>query len=160
MSNKILLIGLFLLAGHNALKAQKPVEFAAVDNVALKIPDSLTHSTRGIAKYVNANFSSATDKSRAIFIWLTKNIQYDVDNMFVINFYQDRNQVIDKVLTTRKGICQGYAELFHDIATQAHLQSYVVSGILRYMGIEVSTIVFQPMICKGLHLFQEPLQMR
>ncbi|OJX83246.1 MAG: hypothetical protein BGP01_08175 [Paludibacter sp. 47-17] len=118
-----------------ALKAQKKNnEFSQVDKIALQIPDSLSGSTIGISDYINSNFISQTEKSRAIFIWITTNIQYDIENMFAINFYQNTNEIIDKVLITRKGICMHYAELYHSIANQVGIKSYVVSGYTKQNG--------------------------
>jgi len=119
----IILIGLSLV-----LNAQKNKDYSKIDFVALLIPDSLTQSTKGIAGYINSNFSNESDKARAAFIWVTINIQYDVDNMFAINFYANKNEVIDKVLKTRKGICQHYAELYNNIINQVGIKSYVIYG--------------------------------
>jgi hypothetical protein len=54
--------------------------------------------------------------------------------MFAINFYQNTNEIIDKVLITRKGICMHYAELYHSIANQVGIKSYVVSGYTKQNG--------------------------
>jgi hypothetical protein len=114
--------------------AQKPVEYASVDNLMLKIPDSLTLNTTTIAAYINSNFNNATDKSRAIFSWITKNIQYDLDNMFAINFYQNDQELISSVLKTRKGICMHYSRLFTDIALKSGIKSVVISGYTKQNG--------------------------
>jgi transglutaminase/protease-like cytokinesis protein 3 len=116
------------------LNAQKNNEYSAIDKVMVQIPDSLTKTTQGIADYVKLNFSKSNDQSRAIFIWIAKNIQYDIDNMFAINFYQKTNEIIDKVLSTRKGICMSYAELFNDIANKAGVKTYVISGYTKQNG--------------------------
>lgn len=126
----ILLIG--ISAGLFAQK--KNSEFAQVDKIALQIPDSLTNSTKGISDYINSNFINQTDKSRAIFIWIASNIQYDIENMFAINFYQNTSEIIDKVLMTRKGICMHYAELYNSIAKQVGIKSYVISGYTKQNG--------------------------
>lgn len=116
------------------LNAQKNNEYSVIDKVMTQIPDSLTKSTQGIADYVKLNYSTPNDQSRAIFIWISKNIQYDIDNMFAINFYQKTNEIIDKVLKTRKGICMSYAELFNDIANKVGVKTYVISGYTKQNG--------------------------
>lgn len=126
----------FLLIGISVgLHTQKKNnEFAQVDKIALQIPDSLINSTKVISDYINSNFTNQTDKSRAIFIWITNNIQYDIDNMFAINFYQNVNEIIDRVLKTKKGICMHYAELYNSIANQVGIKSYVISGYTKQNG--------------------------
>jgi len=129
--------GLILIAvlGLNiTLNAQKNNEYTAIDNVIAQIPDSLTKTTKGIAKYVKLNYSKPNDQSRAIFTWIAKNIQYDIENMFAINFYQNTNEIIANVLKTRKGICMSYAELFSDIANKVGIKTYVISGYTKQNG--------------------------
>ena len=119
-----------------SLPAQKPAanEYAAVDKKALQLPDSLTSNTNDIATYVNANFKTEKDKARAIFIWIASNIQYDIDNMFAINFYEPREEKIAKPLKTRKGICENYAVLFTDICSKSGIKSYVIEGYTKQNG--------------------------
>lgn len=124
-----ILLGVFL-----GLDAQKGSDIFPADKIALQIPDSLTKTTSGIVSYINSNFSSQKDKSRAIFIWITKNVQYDIENMFAINFYQNPKEIVEKVLSTKKGICMHYAELFNDLANQVGIKSYVISGYTKQKG--------------------------
>ena len=125
----VILLGLF-----SAVIAQKQNIYQQTDKLALQIPDSLAQSTAGIAGYINSNFNNSTDKSRAAFIWIAKNIQYDVENMFALNFAQNTAEIVEKVLKTRKGICRHYAELFNDIARQTGIKTYVISGYTRQQG--------------------------
>ena len=119
------------------LKAQKSVlnEYAATDKTALAIPDSLTASTQNIADYINRNFSKEKDKARAAFIWIASNIQYDIENIYALNFYESKEDKINKALKTRKGICENYASLFNDICLKCGINSYVIGG---YSGQSVS----------------------
>lgn len=109
-------------------------EYAAIDKKALQIPDAATTSTDGIAAYINANFTCNKEKARAAFIWIATNIQYDVQNMFAINFYEKREDKIAKPLQTRKGICENYAALFNDICSKTGIPSYVVEGYTKQKG--------------------------
>lgn len=109
-------------------------EFSIIDKKALQLPDSLTKSTVQIASYIASNFATDIDKSRAIFIWVTSNVQYDIDHMFAINFYEKIEEKIAKPLRTRKGICENYASLFTDICIKSGLKSYVVEGYTKQNG--------------------------
>ena len=109
-------------------------EFAAIDKKALQLPDSLTKTTDQIAGYINSNFVTDKDKSRAIFIWVASNIQYDIDNMYAINFYEKTEDKIAKPLKTRKGICENYASLFTDICIKSGIKSYVIEGYTKQNG--------------------------
>jgi hypothetical protein len=128
------LILITLLGLSLSLNAQKNNEYSAIDKVMIQIPDSLTKTTQGISDYVNMNFSKPTDKSRAVFIWIAKNIQYDIDNMFAINLSKKTNEIIDKVLINRRGICMSYAELFNDIANKVGIKTFVILGYTKQNG--------------------------
>ena len=126
----------FCVSFCNSLFAQKVVtnEFAAIDKKAISIPDSLTKTTANLSKYINENFQTEKDKARAIFIWLASNIQYDVENMFAINFYETKENKISKTLNTRKGICENYAALFTEIAGGCGIKSFVIEGYTKQNG--------------------------
>jgi hypothetical protein len=128
-------IFLFILTTQTIFAQKATVnEFSAIDKKALQLPDSLTKTTDLIANYITSNFSTDKDKSRAIFIWVASNIQYDIDNMFAINFYEKKEDKIAKPLRTRKGICENYASLFTDICIKSGLKSFVIEGYTKQNG--------------------------
>ena len=128
------LVIMFLFAFQGLDAQEKTGDFRRVDELALRIPDSQTRTTREIAVYITSNFSSQTDRSRAIFVWVATTIQYDVDNMFAINFYQNTDEIIKEALSGRKGVCQHFAELYSAIANQSGLKTFVVSGYTKQNG--------------------------
>lgn len=119
-----------------SLAAQKIVvnEFAIIDSKALKLPDSLTKTTAGISEYITANFKTDREKTRAIFIWVASNIRYDIENMFAINFYEKKEDKINKPLISGKGICENYAALFNDICSKSGIKSFVIEGYTKQNG--------------------------
>ena len=108
--------------------------YAAVDKLALMIPDSSTRTSQRIADYINSHFSRNNEKARAAFIWIATNIHYDLDNMYALNFYEKKEDKITKVLASRKGICENYAVLFTDICSKTGLHSFVVEGYTKQNG--------------------------
>ena len=130
-----------LLALVQLLFAQKVEvnEYASIDTKALQLPDSLAKTTVSIAAYMNLNFKTEKEKSRAIFIWITSNIQYDVENMYAINFYEKKEDKISKPLKSRKGICENYAALFNDVCAKTGITSYIIEGYTK-QNVIVNTI--------------------
>ncbi len=116
------------------LKAQKPSDIVSTDKKALLIPGKLTESPEGIADYISTGFLSQKERVRAIFVWITNNISYDIENAFAINFYSDSRQIVEEVLRTRKGVCMHYAELFNDIASRCGIKSFVINGYTKQNG--------------------------
>jgi hypothetical protein len=111
-----------------------PNPYAKVDALALQLPDSDSRDVSRIARYVDTHFSTPTERTRAIFIWIAENIDYDVVNMFALNFYEDTAEKIAKPLRTRRGICENYASLFTAVCNQAGIRSVVVEGYTKQRG--------------------------
>ena len=122
------------LCAQKPAPAAKPDPYAQIDAKALRLPDSSSHRVETIAAYVNASFTGAAEKTRAIFVWIAANIQYDVVNMFALNFYDDPVENSNRPLRTRKGICVNYAALFTAICNQAGIRSLVVDGYTKQRG--------------------------
>jgi hypothetical protein len=116
------------------LNTQTTNIYNKVDKIAQQIPDSLSKSTDGIAKYINSNFQSQLDKTRASFVWIAKNIRYDIENAFAINFYQNSSEIVSDVLKSRKGICMHFAELFTGILSKVGVKSITVQGYTKQNG--------------------------
>jgi hypothetical protein len=136
-SNKMtrFLVIMLLFAGQGLNAQEKPGDFRRVDALALQIPDSQTRTTQGISGYITSNFTSQTDRSRAIFVWVATRIQYDIDNMFAVNFYESADEIIKEALSKRKGVCQHFAELFNAIANQSGIKTYVITGYTKQNGL-------------------------
>lgn len=131
MKNSFILLLLFL--GQFSI-GQTTNEYLAFDQKMAQIPDSLTTTTNGIARYINSNFKTETEKIRAVFYWTTTNISYDVPNMFEPNQLDSPQEKIEKTLKSRKGVCIHYAEIFKDIANKLGLKTYIISGYTRQAG--------------------------
>jgi hypothetical protein len=108
--------------------------YAQVDARALTLPDSNTHAVAPMAAWINANFTTPTEKTRAIFVWIAGNIDYDVVNMFALNFSDDSAAKIARALQTRKGICENYATLFTAVCNAAGIESVLVEGYTKQRG--------------------------
>lgn len=131
---KFKLLFIFQLFICSALLAQKVVDYSTVDSKMLQIPDTSTLNTSSLSHYINATFSKPEDKVRATFFWITKNIKYDVENMYAVNFHENEQEVIDKVFNTKKGVCMHYATLFSSICNKVGVKSYVVDGFTKQNG--------------------------
>ena len=130
------LIFVLLLLNHSAFSQKKSVnKFTSIDLKANELPDSLSNNSESIARYISSNFNSNNDKTRALFVWLTSNIQYDVKNMYALNFYEDKKEKIAKALRTKKGICENYAAVFTDVCLKMGIQSYVIEGYTKQNGV-------------------------
>ncbi|CAN5822299.1 hypothetical protein BH11BAC3_BH11BAC3_03760 [soil metagenome] len=110
------------------VKAQGSNDFSYVDNRALNIPEAQTHSTATIAHYIKDHFKTDGEKFRAIYTWVTANIKYSTDSMYIINWGADETTKVTAALRRRKGVCENFAAIFNDIALKAGLVSFVITG--------------------------------
>lgn len=108
--------------------------YAVVDAKMAAIPASSAISTEAIAKYINANFKTETDKIRAAFYWTSSNISYDVANMFAVNLNETVQQKIAKTLKTKRGVCIHYAVVFNELSQKIGIQSYIIEGYTKQNG--------------------------
>jgi hypothetical protein len=122
------------VASLTSLGQNTDVDYTAIDKEALAIPTEKTKNTQDIANYILANFKTEDEKVRAIFIWTATNFEYDIDNMFAINFNEKQEDKIARVLKTRKGICENYAAVFQDISKKCGLNAHIVVGYTRQNG--------------------------
>lgn len=114
---------------------KEPVNpYAAIDKRMLTIPDSASSSVSGIAYYINNHFEKRKEKIRAAFIWVAGTIDYDVDNMYALNFFESQDDKALKTLVTKKGVCQQFASLFNMIALELGFKTYLVTGYTRQKG--------------------------
>jgi transglutaminase/protease-like cytokinesis protein 3 len=118
----------FLFFWSISTLGQTQDRYALIDAKMGKIPLSSTNTTKGIADYIATHFKTDDEKLRASFFWVASNIRYDVANMENIEFSDTSEQKINKTLTTRKGVCIHYAELFNAIVSQLGFESEIIEG--------------------------------
>ncbi len=93
------------------------------------------NSIQSLTEQLINGLSSDLDKAKAIYTWIGENISYDTQAYFSGN-YQDSNAY--NTFITRKSVCQGYAELFNEMATFAGLEAKVISGYAKGYGYKLN----------------------
>jgi hypothetical protein len=116
---------LSLALGSAGLSAAVPplAEFGPLDARvrALGKPDSPADLAQRIARIAGTDW----EKVRAVYVWLAENLVYDVEG-----FFGRRNMVANAAtaFNTRRAVCQGYAELFSELAGRLGLECETISG--------------------------------
>lgn len=142
------------------------IVFAQTPAIDYSHADSLAHTVKYesdinlLTKKLTTPFSDPFLKARAIFAWITNNIEYDY-KFYNKYGYKGRepkgfqcegdsigcdvkrqvweNQYVLKVLDKRKAVCQGYSMLFEKMCNIAGLKCLVVPGYVRTDEDEVGT---------------------
>ena len=124
---------------HSAHAQVKVTPYRAVDSIALQIPDSMTRSTAGIARYIGRHFKTDDDKVRALFIWEATAFSYDVAAMYTFRGKETQEDKLAKILSSRKGVCDHYAAVFTEVCNKMGLRAHTITGYTRQHG-ETSTL--------------------
>lgn len=125
----ILFLSLFYFIPFSYGQSNIASDYARVDSIMNKLPDSISVSSTKIANFISSNFSTTDDKARAVYYWVSNNIAYDVTKMNSKNIIiENDDDNIESTLKSKKGICSDYATLFTDLCTKVGIQSLIVEG--------------------------------
>jgi len=136
-SFSLLLALVLLLSAASVARAQHakpkpkptpPPPYQAVDARMRQVPDSMVRTVGGLARFITASFATEDDRARAAFVWVARNIRYDVENMYLLEYERAPAVVAQETLAKRLGVCRHYAELYAAVANQAGVLTYVVPG--------------------------------
>lgn len=128
--------------------------FKALDSLAktFKYKNDLPQLVNNLTQ----NCKTETEKYRAIFIWITDNIAYDYktynkkrkpvdvkckgkedcdEKIAKIN-----NEIIDRVLSRKMAICDGYSKLFKRMCDLANLNCAIVEGYIKNSPYHIGTM--------------------
>ena len=109
--------------------------YAYADSKALQIPASQTYSAAGIASYINDNFKTGGEKVRAVYTWITNNIEYSKDSMYHFQRWGTDPEIkMEAVLRRRKGVCDNYADLFASIVNKCGVKAVSITGYTKTNG--------------------------
>ncbi len=136
---KYLCLLFFFLSCNNP---KKNTQYEQIDENSKHVPDSCITASE-IAKYLTSDVEKEEEKIRALYVWITHNIAYDVeklrelreldklkkaDSLVNDSLYKPFDQDINIILRSRKGICGDYSEIFKEMCTSIGIESYVISG--------------------------------
>lgn len=114
-------------------------------------------SAQELATRIHKDFVSDSNKVRAAFIWLTKNIKYDLNEYYNptskrIKFKYSsekekqqklqiiKNQIVDKTFNSKKSVCEGYAQSFKKICDLLYIEAVVIKGYARNSSNDIGVI--------------------
>jgi len=103
--------------------------YARVDAAILSIPDEYTKKVDTFAEYINRKFKGDEAKMRAIYVWMTHRMAYNVFTTFTSrNEVYSEEKEVQETLSTRKGVCRQFALLFKTLAGKVGIKAYLIDG--------------------------------
>lgn len=115
-------------------------QYESIDKKMDEMPNNYEESTAQIASYINSNFTTTDDKTRAAFYWTASTISYDVENMLNQPSNQSPQDRISRTLKSKKGICMHYAQIFFDIMNKLSVETVLIEGYTKDIDGKVSTL--------------------
>ncbi|TRZ67518.1 MAG: hypothetical protein D4Q77_02930 [Methanothrix sp.] len=97
-----------------------------IDEHALGAPGWAEESVESLAAYLMIPAQDDDEKVRAIYRWITANIDYDTECYFS-GCYKTRSGS-KTVLNDKKAVCSGYSQLFESLCDAAGLESVRIDG--------------------------------
>ncbi len=135
---------LFLLLLNSSLGFAQ--NFSSIEEITKEYPKYL--SADKLAQQISVDFKTPQQQVKAVFYWVSKNINYDLDNFYNpkqkrIRFhYKDevekqqkikaiKDEIVTKVFTTRKAVCEGYAQTIAKVCNILNIENEVIKGYVR-----------------------------
>lgn len=117
--------------------------FNKVDHLVLNYPKFT--KVKDLAKKIQQDFSKDEHKVRAGFIWLTKNINYNLKEYYnptqrsysfsysseaekQQKIQDQKDKIINAAFKTKKGVCEEYAQSFKKICDLLNIEAAVIKG--------------------------------
>lgn len=119
-------------------------------------------TAEALAEKIDLDFSSDENKVKAIFCWMTDNIRFDLAEFnnpnrkkrisFRYRTIEEReaklqelkDNLVATTLTTRKGVCAGYAHTFSKICSLLNIENEVIRGYVRTNSNTINKPILQP----------------
>lgn len=116
---RLYLLYFFLTVSHVCLGQSE------LDIHAQKAPASAKKDLTKLAQYLTQSATNDYDKVRAIYIWITHNIKYDIKA-----FQKGKIQVqsVHETLKKRKGVCEHYSRLFVALCKEVNIDAFFIPG--------------------------------
>lgn len=106
-------------------------------------------NAKDLAERINSDFSSEEEKVKALFCWITDKIKYDLKEFYNPNretqtrfryrTLEERDKILEeikdklvtKTLSSRKGVCEGYAQTFAKVCNLLGIENEIIKGYVR-----------------------------
>lgn len=128
-----IVVSLFILVITCNINAQdKAIVF---QNLVVNIPENESYSLKRISSLITKNHQTENQKLMAIFKFITQNYSYDYELQKQIEngTYLDQSDEdkLENVLKTKKGVCDNFSILFHELAKRQNIKSKIIIGIAK-----------------------------
>jgi transglutaminase-like putative cysteine protease len=105
--------------------------YFSIDKYARNCPKTAQESIESLSNYLKTDTKSDLERARAIFVWLTENINYDDESY---NSGGNGDNSAEAVLSTKIAFCEGFSNLFLALGRNMGLEIEKVHGYAKGYG--------------------------
>jgi transglutaminase/protease-like cytokinesis protein 3 len=118
---RILFLFLFpVVVFSQSLAELKAFDYSKADSIVLHFPKKKYKTATEIAAALTEDLKKEQEKFRAVFRWITDNIEYNKSAQNVIE--------TDKVVRKNKAVCQGFSNLLKEMCNEVNIPCEVIAG--------------------------------
>ena len=131
MNSGKLILCVFLLAVCSRVAVSQTLPFKKIDRKSKNIFLFLSPDAEKLTKKLTAGYTTDEEKVRAIYVWITSNISYDVSRF---KRGVTSHNAIETTLRKRKALCAEYSELFVAMCNYAGVEATPIIGYAKGLG--------------------------
>ncbi len=109
--------------GQDSLVLLKNFNYSKADSIALNFPKKKFNSFTEIAFPLCENLNTDHEKFRAIFRWITDNVEYNKSASNVAD--------ADKIVRKNKAVCQGFSNLLKEMCNSVGIECETIIGFTK-----------------------------
>jgi len=130
------LLLMIFMGRPQAVKCQSMETFQSIDNYIQKLGSLDSMNIANITEQITAPFSDKTNKSRAIYSWISKNIIISNKKAKAVN----PSDELIKIIQTRKSNALNIAALFQEMCSLCGIRCLKIEGYTRIHAKEIGEI--------------------
>ena len=100
-------------------------QYSDIDSHALNTPAHTAENIKTLASYLIKPAQTEKEKVRALYRWVTENINYDVQS-YLMKYNKQRS--VKQILKERSTVCDGYSRLMAELANAVDIEMVQVIG--------------------------------
>ncbi|EFC45833.1 hypothetical protein NAEGRDRAFT_57719 [Naegleria gruberi] len=104
--------------------------YSEIDKRARNTPKSEEASIERLAQYLTSPYNTVEEKARSLYIWITYNIDYDVDGLYSGNAHY----TADTSFKSRRAVCSGYSDILKKMCDCCKMECVTISGCAKGAG--------------------------
>ncbi|MBC7861361.1 MAG: hypothetical protein IAF38_00220 [Bacteroidia bacterium] len=108
------------ISGQDSITILKNMDYRLADSLAVHFPKKKYKSITEITGPLTDPLKTPHEKFRAIFKWITENIEYNKSGAALKD--------ADKIVRKNKAVCQGFSNLLKEMCNSVHIDCDTISG--------------------------------